>query len=76
MTSNARQALEALVTRMQDDFLNSTTLKLTLTEAVERFRVDRVTCEAVLRVLVDARVLTCTREGTYTRFFPRLAHAA
>ena len=76
MTSNPRQALEALVTRMQDDFLNSATLKLTVSEAVERFCVDRATCEAILGVLVDAHVLTCTGEGQYARFFPRIAHAA
>lgn len=76
VTPHSSQALEALVMRMQDDFLKSATLKLTVPEAEERFRVDRATCEAVLGVLVEAQVLARTREGTYARFFPRLAHAA
>jgi hypothetical protein len=61
---------------MQDDFLNAATLNLTVPEAKQRFHVDRTTCEAVLGALVEAQVLARTREGTYTRFFPRLAHAA
>ena len=76
MTSNSSQALEALVMRMQDDFLKSATLTLTVPEAEQRFRVDRTTCEAVLGALVEAHVLARTREGTYARFFPRLAQAA
>jgi hypothetical protein len=76
VTSNSRQTLEALVMRMQDDFLNSAWLTLTVPEAEQRFDVDRTTCEAVLGVLVDAHVLARSREGTYARFFPRLARAA
>jgi hypothetical protein len=76
VTSNSSQTLEGLVMRMQDDFLKSAALKLTVPEAEERFRVDHTTCEAVLSALVEAHVLARTREGTYARFFPRLAHAA
>ena len=76
MATTSREALEALIMRMQDDFLKSAALKLTLPEAEERFGVDRVTCEAILAALVDSHVLTLTREATYARFFPRLARAA
>jgi len=68
--------ISAFVLRMQGAFLDAPTLKLTLTEAEGRFGVDGATCEAVLGVLIDANVLARTRDGAYTRFFPRLAHAA
>ena len=76
MVSNSRQAVEALVMQMQDDFLRSPALKLTAEDAEQRLRVDRATCEAILGALVEARVLARTREGTYARFFPRLARVA
>ena len=76
MVSNSREALEALVMRMQDDFLKSASLKMTLPEAEERFGVDRVTCEAILAALVESHVLTLSREATYQRFFPGVARAA
>ena len=76
MASNSREALEALVMRMQDDFLKSAALTLTLPEAEQRFGVDRVTCEAILAALVESHVLTLSREATYRRFFPGVARAA
>lgn len=65
-----RRPLEALVVQMQDDFLDTPTLDLTLAEAAQRFKTDGVTCEAVLGTLVDAGVLARTPRGTYVRFFP------
>lgn len=59
MTLNPTQ-LAALVVRMQGEFLDAPTLKLTLPEAERRFGVDGVTCEAVLGALVDASVLART----------------
>ena len=75
MTST-RSCLEMLVTRIQGDFLNTPFLKLTAPDAEQRFGVDHVTCEALLGVLVDARVLARTRDGAYVRFFPQLSQAA
>ena len=57
--------------RVQGDFLKWPTLRLTLSDAQQRFGVDGVTCEAVFGALVDAQALTRTRHGDYTRFFPR-----
>lgn len=74
MTSNSSW-LGALVMRVQGDFLERPTLRLTLSEAQRRFGVDRISCDAVLGVLVDAQVLTRTRHGAYMRFFPRAASA-
>ena len=76
VTSNSSQALEALVMRIQGDFLNAPAVEMTVSEAERRFHVDRTTCEAVLDVLVEAQVLARTRQGAYKRFLPRLAHAA
>jgi hypothetical protein len=65
-----------LVLRMQDDFLDTPELTLTLHGAQRRFGVDETTCEALLLALVDAGVLTRTREGAYARRLPRLAPRA
>lgn len=66
----------ALVVRMQDEFLDTPTLQLTLPQAERRLGVDRVTCEGVLGALVDAHVLARTHGDVYVRYFPRVAHAA
>ena len=75
MATNAPR-VEALVMRIQRDFLDAPALRLTLPEVERRFGIDRMSCEALLGALVDARVLTRAVDGAYTRFFPRLAHAA
>jgi len=79
MTSNCDR-IGALVMRMQGEFLESPTLRLTLPEAERRFGVDRATCDAVLGALVEATVLARTSQGVFMRFFPqrglRVAHAA
>jgi hypothetical protein len=56
---------------MQNEFLDTPTLDLTLAEAERRFGADDVTCAAVLGALVDAGVLARTPGGTYVRFVPR-----
>ena len=75
MTFDSNQVV-ALVMRVQDDFLETPALRLTLADAERRFGADRRTCEAVLGTLVNAGVLARTDDGGYARFFPRLAHAA
>jgi hypothetical protein len=76
MTVNGRQ-IASLVTTMQNEFLDTPGLALTLTTARRRFGVGLRICKAVLALLVDARVLTKTRDGAYVRRFPYLAqHAA
>ena len=75
MTANVHR-VEALVMRMQRDFLEQPALRLTMRQAERRFGVDRVACEAVLGALVDAGVLARSVDGTYLRFFPPLTRAA
>lgn len=67
----------SLVLRIENGFLDTPGLALTLPTAQQQFGVDPTTCKAVLDALVDARVLAQTRAGAYVRHFPRRArHAA
>lgn len=75
MTPNTSR-VETLVVQIQGAFLEMPTLRLTLPQAERHFGIDRVSCEAVLGALVDAKVLARSADGGYARFFPRLAHAA
>ena len=67
-----RAQIENLVMRIQTDYLDRSTLALTLPAAQTRFGLDEVTCAGVLGALVDARVLT-QHDGAYSRYLPRLA---
>jgi hypothetical protein len=60
-----------LVLRMQDAFLDMPGLTLTPREAGHRFALDEAICQAILGVLADAGVLTRTKHGVYSRFFPQ-----
>jgi len=66
-----RTQIEALVMRVQNDFLATPALKLPLGKASQRFGLDIESCSAILDALVDARVLTMTSEGAYVRLVPR-----
>jgi hypothetical protein len=63
--------ISALVTKLQNDFLDVPGLTLTLSQAQKRFATDAITCEAVLDALVDAKVLARASNSAYVRFFPR-----
>ena len=63
--------IAALVTKIQNDFLDIPGLTLTLSQARNRFGTDERTCDAVLGALVDAHVLARTPDNSYVRFFPR-----
>ncbi|MEO8257317.1 MAG: hypothetical protein ABI868_08235 [Acidobacteriota bacterium] len=67
-----RDRIENLVLRIQRDFLDHSTLSLTLSAAEKQFGVDELTCVGVLGALVEARVLT-EQEGAFRRHFPRPA---
>jgi hypothetical protein len=70
-----RANVEALVVRIQDEFLGAPALKLTLGQVANRVETDAPACEAVLHALVDARVLALTPAGSYERFFPTKRHS-
>jgi hypothetical protein len=58
------------VVRLQDLFLSTPDLALTSSMARRRLRVDTITCDALLDMLVDATVLARTNKGAYVRYFP------
>jgi len=68
-----RSEIEALVMQIQEEFLRRPAVRLTLNELARRMDASLVLCKAVLRVLVDARVLAQTPGGVYERFFPQAA---
>jgi hypothetical protein len=66
----------SLVLRVQGAFLDRPARHMTLPQAQREFGVNAFTCHAVLGALVDAHVLSRTRDGVYHRYVPRQAHAA
>jgi hypothetical protein len=68
-----RFEIEALVVRIQEEFLHSHAVRLTLDQIARRVDASLVLCKAILRVLVDARVLAETPGGVYQRFVPAAA---
>jgi predicted transcriptional regulator of viral defense system len=73
VTTASNGLIGTLVLRMQDAFLDTPGLTLTVREAEQRFGVDEITCQAILGVLAEAGVLARTRHGVYSRFFPETA---
>ena len=59
--------IAALVTKIQNDFLDIPGLTLTRSQAQRRFGTDAIACDAVLDVLVDAKVLARTSDGSSVR---------
>jgi hypothetical protein len=70
-----RSQIETLVVRIQQVFLSGHSVRLTLNQIARRADASTSLCKAVLRVLVDARVLAETPGGVYQRFFPHAAAA-
>jgi hypothetical protein len=66
-----RRRIGTLITTIQQAFLDTPGLVLTLPAAIQQFATDPLTCEALLTVLVDAGVLTKEPGGVYVRRFPR-----
>ena len=71
-----RHEIEGLVMRIQDEFLRSSAVRMTLEQIARRLDASVGLCKAILRVLVDARVLAETPGGVYERFFPQGAAAS
>ena len=71
-----RSEIESLVIRIQQVFLSGHTVRLTLNQIARRADASIGLCKAVVRVLVDARVLAETPGGVYERFFPHAARAS
>jgi hypothetical protein len=69
MTATCRQ-IGTAVTRIQEAYLEAPGLALTLAEAGRRFRLDAVTCGALLALLQESGVLTSER-GAFRLRQPR-----
>lgn len=65
-----RCEIEVLVVRIQEEFLQAPAVRLTLAQIALRVDASLVLCKAILRVLVDARVIAETPGGVYQRFVP------
>jgi hypothetical protein len=68
-----RSQIEMLVVRIQQVFLSGRAVRLTLNQIARRVDASARLCQAVVRLLVDARVLAETPGGVYERFFPQSA---
>jgi hypothetical protein len=68
-----RSDIEALVVRIQEEFLKAPAVRLSLDQIARRLNASAGLCKAILRVLVDARVLAEAPGGVYERFFPHAA---
>jgi hypothetical protein len=71
-----RSEIEAVVVRIQEEFLHSPAVRLSLNEIARRVDASLVLCKAVLRVLIDARVIVESPGGFYQRFIPAASRAA
>ena len=69
MLSNCDR-IGALVMRVQNEFLATSDLTLTVHEAQRRFAIDESGCEAVLNALAEANVLAKTEHGAYVAVVP------
>ena len=56
---------QLLAQRVQGEFEEMPGLKLSLAQAQRLLGLDGVECESVFRALMDARVLSRTRDGSY-----------
>ena len=65
------QQIGNIVLRVETPFLDMPGLSLTVHQARRYFDIDAPTCRAVLEALTEARVLTRTPDGAYSRHFPR-----
>ena len=70
MISSRRRRFQDLVVSIQQAFLDTSGLRLTLSQARRRFSTDATACSAVLNVLVEAGVLMRTSAGQYGRLLP------
>ena len=66
-------AIAALITRVQNVFLDIPDLSMTLDQAQRWFRIDRATCQALFDVLLESAVVTKTRDGSFVRLMSRAA---
>jgi hypothetical protein len=67
MTNEVPPSMDELVRRIRGEYLEMPGLGLTMDQATRLWGLDVLTCQRLLDVLLDARFLTCTRDGRYRR---------
>jgi hypothetical protein len=56
---------DEVMTRVRGEYREMPGLRLTLAQACRLWQVDALTCEAILRALVNEKFLHRTRDGAY-----------
>jgi DNA-binding IclR family transcriptional regulator len=59
--------LDDLLRRVRGEYLEMPGLRLTSDQASRLWGLDPTTCQRLLHTLLDARFLTCTPDGRYSR---------
>jgi hypothetical protein len=73
----SQTVIAALITRVQDAFLDIPGLSMTLEQAQRLFHIDRATCQALFDILTESAVVTRTQDGAFVRPMPHgVSHAA
>lgn len=67
MTPETHGVPEELLRRIQGEFLEMPGLRLTQPQACRLWGLDRDLCVSLLARLVDAKFLTCTRDGSFVQ---------
>jgi hypothetical protein len=60
-------SIDDLIRRVRGEYLEMPGLKLTSAQASRLWGLDQRTCQKLLHTLLDARFLTCTADGRYSR---------
>lgn len=68
MVPQVCEAEDVLLRLVREEYLEMPGLRLTLAQAQRLWGLDAVTCESVLRELVEMKFLRCTPDGTVVRF--------
>ena len=67
MSPEPVRASEEVLRRVQGEFIEMPGLRLTQAQARRLWNLDAASCDALLRTLVDAKFLFCTRDGAFMR---------
>lgn len=68
--ANRQESFDAILRRIQGEFLEMPGLRLTLVQAQRLWNLDLLVCEALLDALVDARFLMRVRGDAFVQALP------
>lgn len=67
MNDTVDHSIDDLICRVRGEYLEMPGLRLTSDQAGRLWGLDTVTAQRLLRTLSEARFLTCTPDGRYSR---------